>query len=291
MAIQKLGNQDAFNAKVQELVTTAADNKKWIHDDMKCATKTGRFWRVLSSLLRIIGIDVFGHVRVNKVAEKMLDFARLNTDYLNADNAGKLLGVMSKLDQRTHKKYHKTVEYMKLAIKGLLPDQLVKEPMIGPPPPPPKNAFKEWEVKQKGAWKTQDGTTTDEAGDKTPTSTPKTQKKNFGGNGVAVDIAQEALKRRQEMQKKRAQKQADGQQKPATTTKKAEVQQHDFRKNLKRTDTPFRLQVDPKNQTATTTDKEQQETVDSNPDATSVSSQLSAEQQAKMTKRMAKVNQ
>ncbi|MEM1283592.1 MAG: hypothetical protein AAGG81_08570 [Chlamydiota bacterium] len=142
MGIQKLANQGQFDAKVDELVR-AADKKSnmWIDDNMNCSKKNGRFLRILKTLLHAIGIDAFGHIRVNKVANKMFQFAEKNKDFLDAKNAVKLNSVLSKLNSKTHNNYKETIELTQSAIKGiLLPEDMIEvpEPSAKPPALPPR---------------------------------------------------------------------------------------------------------------------------------------------------------
>lgn len=246
MGIQKLDTQEAFDAKVNELNNASNDNNLWIKDNMECSTKSGRFFRFIKALFRIIGVDLFGHVRVNKVATNMLELAKNNKDYLNNNNAGLLLGVMSRLDNTTHGKYHTTVENMKLAVKGILNNDIADNvaPSFGPPPPPPPaGAFAQWENAQKGAWRGRQTTAglNDQNNNQT-TTTPVARRRLADANTQQLDIAEQARLRFEERQRRRAQANQDSTNTETQEQKQNDkVEQHDFRNVLKRTDSQFRI--------------------------------------------------
>jgi hypothetical protein len=189
MAIQHLADKEAFNTKINQLNIAASDSKKWINQNLQSSNKSGRFVRFLGTLLRAIGIDAFGHIRANKVAHKMFEFAKANKDYLDGDNAGKLLGVMTALNNKTHGQYSKTIEKSKLAIKGILqPGTAIAETTVpgGPPPPPPTDilSFDDWKKQKAANRKANHATVTTD--DQEPEETTK-KKQRTGNQMVQMD--------------------------------------------------------------------------------------------------------
>jgi len=116
----KIVSQDKFNETINCFDKAVGNKNLWIRDDLQVRKKACRFVRVLSLILRIIGIDCYRHYRVHNVAYQIFVFAQTNKDHLTVDNAELLIKTLDYLKGRTGKKYGLTVEKTKAAIQGLL---------------------------------------------------------------------------------------------------------------------------------------------------------------------------
>lgn len=113
-------SENSFNNTVNNLHDAINNKNVWIRDSLQVRKKSCRFVRVLSAILRIFCVDVYCHYRVNKVANQILKFADVNKEHLTADNVKLMIETLDWLKVRTGKKYGRTVEKTKEAIKGLI---------------------------------------------------------------------------------------------------------------------------------------------------------------------------
>lgn len=109
-----------FNDTIAHMQRAIDDKNLWINDKLQVKTKANGFLRFVAVVLRAFGIDLFAHVRTNKVANEIFKFAMVNKDHLTADNAKQLFNTLEWLKLRTGKKYTMTVAKTEAAINGLL---------------------------------------------------------------------------------------------------------------------------------------------------------------------------
>lgn len=118
-------SQESFNATIDSLYKSTSNNDVWIQTDknqnLLTSKKSNRFVRILSLLLRIIGIDVYCHVRVNNVADAILKNVKDNDTLMNENDALKLYQVLVWLDKRTKGIHHQSVQKVVDHIRPQLP--------------------------------------------------------------------------------------------------------------------------------------------------------------------------
>lgn len=109
-----------FNDTIAHMQRAIDDKNLWINDKLQVKTKANGFLRFVAVVLRVFRIDLFAHVRTNKVANEIFKFAMVNKDHLTAENAKQLFNTLEWLKLRTGKKYTMTVAKTEAAINGLL---------------------------------------------------------------------------------------------------------------------------------------------------------------------------
>jgi hypothetical protein len=119
---------ERFNQTINDFQKSIDNKNLWVRDDLTVRKKANRFVRVLSLILRIIGVDCYKHYRVHNVARQFFVFAQQNMDHLTVDNAKLLSKTLDWLKKRTGKKYETSVEIIKSAINGLLYEKNITKP-------------------------------------------------------------------------------------------------------------------------------------------------------------------
>lgn len=141
-------SQESFDRTINQLEGAINNKGVWIKDNLQVSKKSGRCVRFLAAILRIIGIDLFSHVRTHTVANAIFKFAQLNKGHLTEANALKLQNTLQWLKSCTGKKYAFTIEKTQAALNGLLSSNGLKavEPNYQKPDPKNPTPEKEGEV-------------------------------------------------------------------------------------------------------------------------------------------------
>lgn len=122
-----------------KMINDTLNNKDlWITVDkdnnLQSVKKSGRVIRILSSLLRVLGIDVYSHVRINNVANAVL--LKAQKEGVSEETRDQTISIMNRLNNQAKGKYQNTINEKLRVLKGIGPIMPPRDEETLEPPAP-----------------------------------------------------------------------------------------------------------------------------------------------------------